>query len=278
MNNVVSYIRQSLQELYPAGELKTLVMIICCDMLGLDATDLYMGKDINLSESKERELENIIFRLQKNEPIQYVRGKASFLGWEFQVAPGVLIPRPETGELVELIIKENSGAPHILDIGTGSGCIAISLAKFIPGAVVTAWDISEEALSIARQNNKALETQVLFERRDIFSEDCCPDIFYDVIVSNPPYVRESEKKLMEPNVLEWEPAQALFVPDEDPLLFYRRIAEVGQKVLLPGGKLYFEINQALGKETGRLLHQYCYRDIRIIKDFFGNDRIVTANR
>lgn len=281
MNNVISYIRQSLQELYPAGELKTLVMIICCDMLGLDATDLYMGKDINLSESKQRDLENIIFRLQKNEPIQYIRGRAAFLGLELQVAPGVLIPRPETGELVELIVKENSGAPYILDIldiGTGSGCIAIALAKFIPEAVVTAWDISEEALTIARCNDKVLGTGVSFQKRDIFSDDFCCEASFDVIVSNPPYVRESEKKLMEPNVLEWEPAQALFVPDDNPLLFYRRIAEIGQKLLVRGGKLYFEINQALGKETADLLGEYSYRDIRVIKDFFGNDRIVTANR
>lgn len=277
MNNIVSYIRQSLQELYPAGELKTLVMIICCDMLGLDAIDLYLGKDINLSASKERELENIIFRLQKNEPIQYVRSLTNFLGLELHVEPGVLIPRPETEELAELIIKENPGCPRILDIGTGSGCIAIALAKNIPDAHVTAWDISEKALAIASFNNKKLAADVHFEKKDILV-DSLPDTLYDVIVSNPPYVRNVEKREMDSNVLDWEPAEALFVPDEDPLLFYRHIAQAGQKILAEGGKLYFEINQAYGMEIAGLLESYHYRDIRIIKDFFGKDRIVTANR
>ena len=144
MNRITTYIRQSLQDIYPPEEVKALSMLICCDMLGLDALDIYMGKDIILSECKQRELENIIFRLQKNEPIQYIRGFAEFCGRKFKVAPGVLIPRPETAELVELIVKENPGARHLLDIGTGSGCIAISLDQNLPDAEVEAWDVSEE--------------------------------------------------------------------------------------------------------------------------------------
>ena len=278
MNRITAYIRQSLQEIYPPEEVKALSMLICCDMLGLDALDIYMGKDIILSECKQRELENIIFRLQKNEPIQYIRGFAEFSGRNFKVASGVLIPRPETAELVELIVKENPNARHLLDIGTGSGCIAISLDKKLPDVDVEAWDISEEALAIARKNNEELDAQVTFRRQDVFSADGIQGASYDIIVSNPPYVTETEKTEMEANVLDWEPELALFVPDEDPLRFYRRIAELGRELLRPGGKLYFEINQAYGQDMIRMIEMNQYRDVRVIKDIFGKDRIVTANR
>ena len=278
MNRITAYIRQSLQEIYPPEEVKALSMLICCDMLGLDALDIYMGKDIILSECKQRELENIIFRLQKNEPIQYIRGIAEFCGRNFKVASGVLIPRPETAELVELIVKENPNARHLLDIGTGSGCIAISLDKKLPDVDVEAWDISEEALAIARKNNEELDAQVTFRRQDVFSADGIQGASYDIIVSNPPYVTETEKTEMEANVLDWEPELALFVPDEDPLRFYRRIAELGRELLRPGGKLYFEINQAYGQDMIRMIEMNQYRDVRVIKDIFGKDRILTANR
>lgn len=278
MNSVSSHICQSLQDIYPPQEVKSLAMIVCRDILGMDMIDIYLGKDINLSESKQRELENIIFRLRKYEPIQYIRGTADFFGFEFGVAPGVLIPRPETEELVGLVSKENPGASRILDIGTGSGCIAISLAKKLSVTDVFAWDISEEALCIARKNADALGARVSFEKQDVFSDWASEMGRYDVIVSNPPYVTEAEKQDMEPNVLHWEPNLALFVPDHDPLLFYRRIATIGRKLLQPEGKLYFEINQAYGAETVALLEHLKYCDIRIIKDFFGKDRIVTAKR
>ena len=278
MNRITAYIRQSLQEIYPPEEVKALSMLICCDMLGLDALDIYMGKDIILSECKQRELENIIFRLQKNEPIQYIRGVAEFCGRNFKVASGVLIPRPETAELVELIVEESPNARRLLDIGTGSGCIAISLDKNLPDAKVDAWDISEEALAIARKNNEELDAQVTFRRQDVFSADGIQGASYDIIVSNPPYVTETEKTEMEANVLDWEPELALFVPDEDPLRFYRRIAELGRELLRPGGKLYFEINQAYGQDMIRMIEMNQYRDVRVIKDIFGKDRILTANR
>ena len=278
MNRITTYIRQSLQDIYPPEEVKALSMLICCDMLGVDALDIYMGKDIILSACKQRELENIIFRLQKNEPIQYIRGFAEFCGRNFKVASGVLIPRPETAELVELIVKENPNARRLLDIGTGSGCIAISLDKKLPDVAVEAWDISEEALAIARKNNEELDAQVTFRRQDVFSADGIQGTSYDIIVSNPPYVTETEKTEMEANVLDWEPELALFVPDEDPLRFYRRIAELGRELLRPGGKLYFEINQAYGQDMIRMIEMNQYRDVRVIKDIFGKDRIVTANR
>lgn len=278
MNRITNYIRQSLQDIYPPEEVKALTMLICCDMLCLDALDIYLGKDMILSECKERELENIIFRLQKNEPIQYIRGFAEFDGRRFKVAPGVLIPRPETVELVDLVARENTDARRLLDIGTGSGCIAISLDKKLPDAEVEAWDISEDALAIARENNKVLAADVMFLQRDVLSNDWEKAPSFDVIVSNPPYVTEAEKKEMDANVLDWEPGLALFVPDDAPLRFYRRIADLGRELLLPGGKLYFEINQAYGRETAHILEMNQYHDVRVIRDIFGKDRIVTANR
>ncbi|MEG0455825.1 MAG: peptide chain release factor N(5)-glutamine methyltransferase, partial [Bacteroides sp.] len=269
---------QSLQDYYSPQELKTLTMMLCCDVLGFEAIDVYLGKDINLSESKQCELENILARMQKNEPIQYVLGTAMFCGMSFDVAPGVLIPRPETEELVDLVVRENPGSSHILDMGTGSGCIAISLSKKLPEAKVTAWDISDEALVIARRNNGKLQTTVMFEQQDILSYHSDSEAVFDVIVSNPPYITDSERQEMDANVLEWEPAQALFVPDDDPLRFYRRIALLGRKLLRTEGKLYFEINRAYGNETVLMLEETGYKGIRVLKDQFGNTRIVTAYR
>lgn len=276
MNRVSTYIRQSLQDLYPPQEVKSLTMMICCDILGYQAVDVYLGKDINLSESKQQELENILARMRKNEPIQYIRGVADFYGMRFCVAPGVLIPRPETAELVELILRENPDAATLLDIGTGSGCVAISLSRHLPEAKVTAWDVSGDALAIALRNNELLGTSVAFEQRDVLTYEG-GDTF-DVIVSNPPYVTEAEKSDMDANVLDWEPELALFVPDDDPLRFYRRIALLGKTLLASGGKLYFEINRAYGGATACMLEEMGYRHIRVLKDLFGNDRIVTANR
>ncbi|MEG0039216.1 peptide chain release factor N(5)-glutamine methyltransferase [Bacteroides neonati] len=278
MNRVSTYIRQSLQDYYSPQELKTLTMMLCCDVLGFEAIDVYLGKDINLSESKQCELENILARMQKNEPIQYVLGTAMFCGMPFDVAPGVLIPRPETEELVDLVVRENPGSSHILDMGTGSGCIAISLSKKLPEAKVTAWDISDEALVIARRNNGKLQATVMFEQQDILSYHSDSEAVFDVIVSNPPYITDSERQEMDANVLEWEPAQALFVPDDDPLRFYRRIALLGRKLLRTEGKLYFEINRAYGNETVLMLEETGYKGIRVLKDQFGNTRIVTAYR
>ena len=278
MNSITAYIRQSLLDIYPPEEVKALTMIICCDMLGINALDIYTGKDINLSEGKKRDLENILFRLRKNEPIQYIQGFTQFCGMTFHVAQGVLIPRPETAELVELIVGESVHSPKILDVGTGSGCIAVSLAKKIPDAEVTAWDVSPVALEIAQSNSRDLSARVNFVLQDVFATEIAGDHLYDIIVSNPPYITVSEKKAMESNVLDWEPESALFVADDDPLCFYTRIANLGKSLLSPNGKLYFEINQAYGAEVVDMLTVNGYKDTRLIKDFFGKDRIVTANR
>ena len=278
MNVTVSHIRSALQECYPPREAANLSRIVCCEMLGQSHIDYYLGKDMILSPNDERELESILSRLCNFEPIQYVQGTSRFLGRTFRVAPGVLIPRPETEELVERMLKEVAPVSRILDIGTGSGCIAVTLSKELPEAEVTAWDISGEALAIAGDNNHLLQASVLFVQRDVLTYQPVEGECFDVIVSNPPYVTETEKNEMDANVLDWEPGLALFVPDEDPLRFYNRIARLGSELLLPGGKLYFEINQAYGRETAHILEMNQYRDVRVIKDIFGKDRIVTANR
>lgn len=278
MNKIVAYIRSRLQPYYTAEEVSALSRIVCCDLLGQAPTDYYLGKDIVLSSKKEQELEDILQRLSRFEPLQYIEGRTLFLGREFWVAPGVLIPRPETEELVELMLKEIPADARILDVGTGSGCIAISLAKELPDALVTAWDVSPEALSVARVNARKLQANVRFVECDVLACQVDEVGQYDVIVSNPPYVTEAEKADMEPNVLQWEPSLALFVPDDDPLRFYRRIAVLGRDMLADGGRLYFEINRAYGREMVEMLRAMGYVGVRVEKDLSQNDRFVIAEK
>ena len=278
MNRITTYIRQSLQDIYPPEEVRALSMLICCDIFGVDALDIYMGKDIILSSKEMQKLNGILARLLNFEPIQYIQGTARFLERSYHVAPGVLIPRPETEELVEVMLREIPSDARILDIGTGSGCIAISLSKTFPNAKVTAWDVSEDALCIARRNNDDLQASVCFVKQDVLAWRGDGGQSYDVIVSNPPYITESEKQEMERNVLDWEPFSALFVPNNDPLLFYRRIGELGRMMLVDGGRLYFEINRAYGEATAMMLCGQGYTGIRILKDISGNDRFVIAER
>ena len=278
MNKIVAYIRSRLQPYYTAEEVSALSRIVCCDLLGQAPTDYYLGKDIVLSPKKEQELEDILQRLSRFEPLQYIEGRTLFLGREFWVAPGVLIPRPETEELVELMLKEIPADARILDVGTGSGCIAISLAKELPDALVTAWDVSPEALSVARVNARKLQANVRFVECDVLACQVDKAGLYDVIVSNPPYVTEAEKADMEPNVLQWEPSLALFVPDDDPLRFYRRIAVLGRDMLADGGRLYFEINRAYGREMVEMLRTMGYVGVRVEKDLSQNDRFVIAEK
>ena len=278
MNKIVAYIRSRLQPYYTAEEVSALSRIVCCDLLGQAPTDYYLGKDIVLSSKKEQELEDILQRLSRFEPLQYIEGRTLFLGREFWVAPGVLIPRPETEELVELMLKEIPADARILDVGTGSGCIAISLAKELPDALVTAWDVSPEALSVARVNARKLQADVRFVECDVLACQVDEVGLYDVIVSNPPYVTEAEKADMEPNVLQWEPSLALFVPDDDPLRFYRRIAVLGRDMLADGGRLYFEINRAYGREMVEMLRAMGYVGVRVEKDLSQNDRFVIAEK
>ena len=278
MNVSVSHIRRALQESYSVQEAANLSRIVCCEMLGQTTIDYYLGKHIILSSKEMQKLNGILARLLNFEPIQYIQGTARFLERSYHVAPGVLIPRPETEELVEVMLREIPSDARILDIGTGSGCIAISLSKAFPNAKVTAWDVSEDALCIARRNNDDLQASVCFVKQDVLAWRGDGGQCYDVIVSNPPYITESEKQEMERNVLDWEPFSALFVPNNDPLLFYRRIGELGRMMLVDGGRLYFEINRAYGEATAMMLCGQGYTGIRILKDISGNDRFVIAER
>lgn len=269
-NSLVKKWAQSL-ELYDFSEAQNLVEWLFEHHLGLRRVDMmHFLEEKDLPQALLSDFE----RLKKGEPIQQILGKAPFYGREFKVSRDTLIPRNETEELVHLIIKENP-QPHlrILDIGTGTGCIPISLALEMNSAEVYGLDISEGALQIARENAKEFKTDVKFYQIDILKEEI-PFDDLDILVSNPPYIPEKGKALMHKNVLDFEPELALFVPDEDPLLFYRVIAEKAKKCLKKGGKLYFEIHEDYGQEVLNLLNQQGYSKIELIQDLNDKDRIV----
>lgn len=271
-------IKEGLTDSYPVGEITALTRIIATEMLGIPQMAFFLKENVELTHEQEATLEDAIKRLQKYEPIQYIQGYSDFCGLRFKVTPATLIPRPETSELVEWIAADySSKTASILDIGTGSGCIAVSLAHKLPMSNVTAWDISPEALAVATENSRSNGTEVLFEQVDILSYRPQEKQF-DIIVSNPPYIKENEKSAMHSNVLDWEPHTALFVPDSDPLLFYRTIAKKGLALLKPGGTLYFEINRAHGAETVEMLAGLGYTDIELRKDFAENDRMIKAKK
>ena len=275
MKRITQIIRDELGSYHPTGEVTALTRIIATELLGLSQTAFYLKDDVTLTAEQETLLCNAIERLKKQEPIQYILGYSDFCGLRFKVTTATLIPRPETSELVEWVANEATGKESILDIGTGSGCIAVSLAHKMPQSNVTAWDISPEALAIATENSKANGCAVTFEKVDILTQQPTSKQF-DIIVSNPPYIKENEKEAMHSNVLDWEPHTALFVPDNDPLLFYRTIAKKGLELLFPGGKLYFEINRAHGNDTIEMLKSLGYTSIELRKDFAENDRMIRA--
>ena len=275
MKAIVKQISTALTDSYSAGEISALTRIIATELLGVSQMAFYLKDDIILTAEQQTLLDDAIERLQKHEPIQYILGYSDFCGLRFKVTPATLIPRPETSELVEWIASEATGSESILDIGTGSGCIAVSLAHKLPQSEITAWDISTDALAVAAENSKANGCVVTFEQVDILAYEPTGELL-DIIVSNPPYIKEVEKEQMEANVLDWEPHTALFVPDSDPLLFYRTIAEKGLTLLKPGGHLYFEINRAHGKETMDMLAALGYTNIELRKDFAENDRMIRA--
>lgn len=267
MKELIRHITSLLLPAYPAEEAEALAWWIAEEETGLSRSQLLCGcKDTTFSPH----MQIIIERLLHFEPIQYIFGHTLWCGLDLKVTPATLIPRPETAELVEQISQANAKAnSRVLDIGTGSGCIAIALKKQHPQWQVTGIDISAEALEIARENARRNGVEVEFRQVDILS-DTLPDR-YDVIVSNPPYICEKEKVSMRPNVLNYEPASALFVPDEDPLLFYRRIAE-----LHLGQYLFFEINEAFPAELSAMLGELDYTDIQITNDIYGKPRIIQA--
>lgn len=275
MKRIANIIREGLSSHYPAGEVTALTRIIATELLGFSQTTFFLKDDVSVTVEQQDQLDNAIERLKKQEPIQYILGYCDFCGLRFKVTPATLIPRPETSELVEWVASEATGKESILDIGTGSGCIAVSLAHKLPQSKVTAWDISNDALAVAAENSNANGCNVAFELVDILAHQPSGELF-DIIVSNPPYIKENEKESMHANVLDWEPHTALFVPDSDPLLFYRTIAEKGRSILKPGGRLYFEINRAHGKETMGMLSALGYTNIELRKDFAENDRMIRA--
>ena len=258
-------------------EVQAMIRIICEDVFNYDPVDVALRQESELPDFAPERISDIISRLRRHEPLQYIVGTALFHGHKFKVTPAVLIPRPETEQLVDLIVDENTASDlRVLDMGTGSGCIAISLARALKFAQVDAFDISQDALAVARENAADLKVKVRLFQSDMLAPQ--PAARYDIIVSNPPYICWSERESMERNVLDYEPGQALFVPDNDPLLFYKAIAPYAAQSLERGGRLYLEINQRFGNEVKRLLEDCGLDEVRIIEDSFGRVRFAAAVR
>lgn len=288
---------QELSSIYDAGEAESFFYLILEEKNQLKRIDLALNPDLTFSDDEIQLWNSILEQLKKEIPVQYLLGKTSFYGLDFEVNENVLIPRPETEELVDWIIQswrlEVRGTKlKVLDIGTGSGCIAISLAKNIPEAQVFAIDVSEKALATAQKNAVINQVEVNFIKTDILKVndlEKLPTVIlsgveghlptpFDIIVSNPPYVRELEKQEIKKNVLDNEPHLALFVDDNDALIFYRKIAELALENLSPNGQLFFEINQYLGKEMIDLLEKMGFKNIELRKDIYGNDRMIKGTR
>ena len=264
MRNTLNYFYDQLAGIYSRNEIQSICFMVMQNLCGCTKAALFAADTLSLTEEQQSRLNSLMERLQKKEPIQYIIGHCHFFDINLEVNRNVLIPRPETEELVEWILKDNiQKEGSLFDICTGSGCIAITIKKYKPNFQVSALDLSEEAIATAKRNAEENECEIRF-------------ITDDIIVSNPPYVMEKEKAQMEANVLEYEPAMALFVPNENPLVFYEAIGKFGLTHLNDGGKLYFEINEALGKETQELLEKQGYQEVTLKKDIFGKDRMIRA--
>lgn len=277
-----------LTPLYDDGEAQAIVRLVLEVQFGITLTDIYTGKVNELSREAEEELEKIILRLERSEPVQYVLGRETFCGRTFYVGPGVLIPRPET-EVLCRWIEEDYNRPYcalqppmplqVLDVGTGSGCIAVTLAADLRNSAVTAWDISGDALLIARENVHQWQVRVELNMEDVLHPSVSAmQQKFDVIVSNPPYICDKERTEMEGNVLAYEPETALFVPDDDPLRFYRAIAEYGVQALSADGVLYFETNPLYINDVKEMLNMLGYKQIELREDQFGKLRFTKAIR
>ena len=285
-----AHFNKSIKHLYPTSEIDSFFFLILEEYIGFKRIDIVLKSNFLIDQETLNLMQIATKQLEQEIPIQYIIGKTEFFGLPFHVNKEVLIPRPETEELVEQVIKEvsliktyktasNEATKEkqitILDIGTGSGCIAISLKKQLLSSKISAIDVSDKALRVAKKNAALNNVDINFIHLDILKTNDL-DQLYDVIVSNPPYVRELEKKEMKNNVLNNEPHLALFVDNKNPLLFYNKIAELAKKFLTKNGQLHFEINQYLGKETIKLLAEKGFKNIQLKKDIFGNDRIITA--
>ena len=286
IKSLKTYFFSELQTIQDASEIESFFFILTEFLHNLKRIDVSLNPGFEVSETDLEKWQTIISELKAGKPILYITGEAWFYGLRFEVNEHTLIPRPETEELVEWIVEnlkiQKSNNLTILDIGTGSGCIPIALKKEIPNADVFAIDISEKALEMARKNALDNQVEINFIHQDILHSSNLQifkssNLLFDIIVSNPPYVRNLEKLEIKRNVLEYEPHLALFVDDTDALLFYRKIAQLALKSLTPNGKLFFEINQYLGKETVEVLKHLGFKNIELRKDFMGNDRMICCS-
>ncbi len=279
IKDIRNWLARELNMIYPRSEINAFSSIIIKTLFGIDRLHQLYDENRSVSPELVARMVEICNELKTGKPIQHIFGETSFYECIIKINNEVLIPRPETEELVDLIIKENPKFNgRITDIGTGSGCIAIALAKNLPDAQITGIDTSEGSLSLARKNARMNKVHVSFIKADILSFNQKSKYSAGLIVSNPPYIRESEKQFMSKNVLDFEPHSALFVPDNDPLLFYRSILDSSNRILSPGGKIYFEINEVMGKEMYNLFVNYQFSGISINKDINGKDRIIRGIR
>ncbi len=279
LSEIKSLFNKSLNSLYPSEEIESIFSIAVECTLNYSKIDIHQNLHKSIQSDAEKKILEIIFRLKKGEPIQYIIGYTEFYGLNFFVDQGVLIPRQETEMLVDIILKNNvrDKLRNIIDLCTGSGCIAIALAKNLTKAMVTANDISRHSLDIAKRNAENNECKIQFIMDDIL-HPVARYKKYDCIISNPPYVRHSEKIYMHKNVLDHEPAKALFVDDSDPLIFYRAIALFAQNHLISGGKIYLEINEFLWQETKELIEKYKFCEVQIVKDLENKNRFLQASK
>lgn len=281
VTDVVKYYQEQLMSIYDPGEARSLLFILLKHFFKIERLDLVKDTELRLSESELLKIHFSVKELMKHKPVQHITGYEEFCGFRFKVDENVLIPRPETEELVDMIVSEQKDMNQrivVLDVGTGSGCIAISLKKKLANIEVYAIDNSLPALKLAKENAKSLNATVRFIEADIMEDELSQLLpGFDIIVSNPPYIRNSEKKFMKKNVLDYDPHQALFVSDDDPLIFYKSIAQLGLEYLKPGGKIYFEINEAFARETMKTLKDFNYSGIKMFEDFRGKERFISAN-
>ncbi len=274
METIFSYLKSRLQSVCSESELRRIVFLVGKKLTGLSEVGI-LTENVVFSDVQHAELERIVDELSVNRPIQYVLGEAEFCGLRFAVDERVLIPRPETEELVDWVISAQPLAQKILDVGTGSGCISVSLASRMPSAEVTAYDVSADALALAAENAQRNRVAVDFAQIDILNPPTVSDVF-DVIVSNPPYIMNAERSEMAARVLDFEPDLALFVPDDDPLIFYRAIAKFAQTHLSVGGSLFFEINRQFAAQISAMLSSEGFSAVEVRKDCFGNDRMIKS--
>lgn len=274
-----AHLRSELQGIYPDREIEQFISMAFESVLNMSKVAVMVNKDARIEDAEQARFEKILAGLKRQEPVQYLLGSESFYGLTFTVNPAVLIPRPETEELVQWILRDgNDPASRIIDLGTGSGCIAIALKHHLPNARVEGVDISVAALNTADKNAKLNNVKVDFFQFDILEQESFGFADFDIMVSNPPYVTPSEMKAMRRNVLDHEPHNALFAPEENPLIFYRRIVDLADGHLKRGGKLYFEINQSFGPDIVQLLQDRGYTGVKLRKDLNGNDRMIRAIR